>query len=287
MKFAARLAAVLPFVLLAVTGAVASPAQADTGYYDDAGYCFTLWNNTGWTLQSQFLPSLNDEWDNPEDVFPNYPAQLAPGQQTQMCTGLPDVYAALQYSNSVESFTIGLSTTSTADQSPRDAIYMHLSNGIVRHVGNPDTLELHYTPATDAAGDYVWGNATAFDFPDIFSLASPQGSHQQSCSSLNALRAGLPSLTLNTVQLRAWNDPSATTAWTVSSLGTAHLRLTTDGNLQIVVDQTNQVAWSSNTAPNPGHAYSVTLKLQTDGNLALYGASGQYLWDAKVAPVCP
>ncbi|RKE23352.1 hypothetical protein [Streptomyces sp. TLI_171] len=67
--------------------------------------------------------------------------------------------------------------------------------------------------------------------------------------------------------------------------GVAHLRLTTDGNLQYVTG--TRIRWSSNTAPVPGRPSAVQLKLQTDGNLALYGADGRYRWDAEVAPVCP
>ncbi|NUR27469.1 MAG: hypothetical protein HOV83_16765 [Catenulispora sp.] len=283
MKLSTKLAALLPLAILAATVATASPAQADA-YYADDGYCFDLWNNTGWALQANFTHSIEDIYSR-DDYFTGSPDQLAPGQRVNICTWKPRSQVTLEYSNSAESFSILMRGTTNTDG--WDTRYIVLSNGIHRQVGRPDTLELRYTPATDAMGNYTWTNTSAFDFPTTFSLPSPQGSHQQSCSTLYSLHTVFAGIAFNTIQVRAWNDSSGAGAWAPQTTGAAHLRLTTDGNLQVVGDQTGQPLWSSNTAPSPGHAYPVTLKLQTDGNLAIYGANGQYMWDARIAPVCP
>jgi hypothetical protein len=281
-------AAVLPLALLAATVAAAAPAAADTIYDANVGFCFELWNNTGWALQAQFAGAGEDGIDSRSYAFAGSPAQLAPGAQTQVCTGYFYQGATLQYSNAVETFDIDILTNANIEHSSTDAYYVDLSSDIVRHVGSPDTFELRYTPPTDAQGNYTWSNANTFDFPDVFTLSSPQGSHQQSCSTLSSTNLTFPGLqTAGFVTLQAWNDSSGANAWGQATTAVSHLRLTTDGNLELVNDQTEQVAWSSDTAPNPGHAYPVNLKLQTDGNLALYGADGHYMWDAKMAPVCP
>ncbi|MFC1431386.1 hypothetical protein ACEZDB_12095 [Streptacidiphilus sp. N1-3] len=141
------------------------------------------------------------------------------------------------------------------------------------------------SPVFDAGGSYAWSNGSTLDFPTALSIPSPQGTHQRSCSTLGGYHDAISIADQSFVTLQPWNYSSGATSWRQSGAGIAHLRLTTDGNLQFVTG--TQVWWSSNTAPHPGLAYYVTLKLQTDGNLALYGPQGQYLWDAKVAPVCP
>jgi len=281
-------AAVLPLALLATAVATAAPAAADTTYDANVGFCFELWNNTGWPLQAHFTPYVEDGMDSRGYAFAGSPDQLNPGAQVQVCTGWFYEGAILQYSNAVEAFNIEVLTNANIEQGTTDAYYVDLSSDIVRHPGSPDTFELRYTPPTDAQGNYTWSNAHTFDFPDIFTLPSPQGGHQQSCSTLSSANFTIPGLqTFDYVELQAWNDSSGTHAWAQGTAAISHLRLTTDGNLELVNDQTGQATWSSGTAPNPGHAYPVNLKLQTDGNLALYGADGHYMWDAKVAPVCP
>jgi hypothetical protein len=288
MRFTTKLATALPVALLASTVVTAAPAHADTAYYADAWYCFNLVNNTGWTLQASFAPSIEDWMYSRTDFFPGTPDQLAPGQQiNNVCPMKPRSSVALTYGNSAESFTIDMSGTTNTDG--YDELYMDLSNGITRQAARPnDTLTLQYTPATDPAGNYMWTNTTAFDFPDNFTLKSPQGAHQQSCSTLGSVHTTLAGMPFHEVMVLPWNDSTGASAWIKQTSSAAHLRLATDGNLEIVNDSTNQIEWSSNTAPSPGHPYAVTLKLQTDGNLALYrSATGQYMWDAKVAPVCP
>lgn len=141
----------------------------------------------------------------------------------------------------------------------------------------------------DGSGEYNWFNTNTVNFPGTFSLPSPKGTHQQSCSTLSGTIGYVDGILKEGANLKAFN--TSTPGWNPSVQGgtDTHLRLTVDGNLQLFNDQYNQVLWSSSTAPTPGTPYPVALKLQTDGNLVIYSATdGHYMWDAQVSPSpCP